>query len=827
MRFRSLLVLMFGFAISASAADPQLEQSEPLLAKKASQIYIVQMREDPIAAYRGGVNGIAATKPGSGGKIDLGADNVRQYFDHLAASHDSLLSAVGATEKVYSYCYSFNGFAAKLSPAQITALEGHADVVGIWRDELLQPHTDNSPSYLGLTGPQGPWRKGLTGEDVVIGVIDTGVWPEHPSFADVSTPRFGDGGPLIPYDDQPASWSGSDCAFGNAAYNPLDESFECNDKLLGASYFADAFMANSALIPSEYLSARDNDGHGSHTASTAGGNAQVAAEIGGVPLGTVSGMAPRARVAVYKVCWNGSFPPAGFENGCFESDSMAAIDQAVADGVDVINYSIGGASTSFSGADDIAFLFAADAGVFVATSQGNSGPGPGTTGTPAGVPWLTSVGATQDNQVFNIGLDISSTDTSVVGIKEAVEADISVPLAVTGPVTSDLVVADDGSGTTGNQACGALVNGADLAGNIALISRGSCAFSTKILSAQDAGAAGVVVFNNAGDPIVMGGDPTGIVLPAVMIGQNDGEALQATLVGGDGITATMSSDILIPKVNTVAGFSSRGPNGGAPDIIKPDIAAPGVDTLAAHTPTPNDGNVPGELFQSLNGTSMASPHVAGIGALLRQARPDWTPEMIRSALMTTARQKLNKTFGGQPADPFDMGAGLVNAQRSLNPGLVYQAGLLDYVQFLCGEPRQANIFSVAFCDAFGSIDPSDLNLPSIGIADLVGTQTITRTVTNVKNGRGTQFKADVRAPAGVDVSVTPAEISLMPGESRTFEVSFTTNAEAETDQWTFGELTWVERTQRDPIRVESQMAVRPVAASFPEEVSEVRRRGGR
>ena len=828
MSIRALIFLFSAFgSLFAAAADPVFVPSAALLEKQAAHAYIVQLRDDPISSYQGGIAGMAATRPAAGDKIDPRAANVRSYFDYLASQHDQVLADVGVSEKLHSYCYSFNGFAAKLTSNQLTALRDRDDVIRIWRDELRQPQssgaggvglpqTDNSAAYLGLNDPDGPWADGLTGEDIVIGIIDSGVWPEHPSFADVPTPELGDSGDEIPYGAPPASWNGTDCAFGNAAFNPLDASFTCNNKLLGASFFADSFLSASPLIDSEYLSARDNDGHGSHVGATAGGNNGVAASIGGETLGTVSGMAPRARIAVYKVCWNGSLPPAGFLNGCYQSDSMAAIDQAVADGVDVINYSIGGASTVFGGPDDLAFLFAADAGVFVATSQGNAGPEPGTTGTPAGVPWLTAVASIQDDQVFNIAVDITSETPGLSAEVEAIEADISVPLSDTGPVTSTLMLADDGT-AAGVQACNPLVNGADVAGNIALIQRGACNFSTKILNAQAAGAVGVIVYNNNGDPIVMGGSNVGITLPAVMIGQSDGETIADGLTSGAEVAATMSDAILISKAGTVATTSSRGPNSGSPDIIKPDIAAPGVQILAAQTPTPNDGQAPGELFQFLNGTSMSSPHIAGIGALLAQANPDWSPETVRSALMTTATQNLKKTFGDDPADPFDIGAGLVSPEAARNPGLVYQENLLGYIRFLCGEPRQSTVIPSTLCDLFGAVDPSDLNLPSIGVAELAGIQTVPRTVTNVLGETGT-FEASFDAPAGVDIEVVPDTITLGDGESATYSVNFTATGDAVADEWSFGQLTW-DHTASD-IQVTSPLAIRPVAASFPEEVRE-------
>lgn len=824
---------VFAFASMASAQSaPTLIESEALLAKRTAKVYIVQTKGEPVLGFTGDSSGMQATKPAPGEKVDSRASHVRAYRDHLKGKHDQLIGDVGG-KIVYHYVNAFNGVAANLTDPQVAKLRASAEVVSIWKDEVRQIETDTTPNFLGLNGRKGPWRQGLTGEDVIIGVIDTGVWPEHPSFADVKTPLFGDRGPKRPYGPAPDHWAGDTCDFGNTAFNPLDEPFDCNNKLLGARFFVDGFTA-AGLVPGEFLSARDNDGHGSHTGSTAGGNAKVKAEIGDEKFGRVSGMAPRARIAVYKVCWNGSNPPPGFGAGCASSDSMAAIDQAVADGVDVINFSIGGASTSFSGPDDIAFLFAADAGVFVATSQGNSGPDAGTTGTPAGVPWVTSVGALADNEVFNAGVEVSSSDASANGLFEGVEAAIGQDLGDLGMISGTLVLADDGLAPAVD-GCEPLVNGADIAGNIAMIQRGGCAFSTKFLNAQDAGAIGLVVFNNAGDPITMGGDGTGITIPGVMVSQGDGDIVANALAAGDTASAVLAADAF-SKEDTTAVFSSRGPNGGAPDIIKPDIAAPGVNILAAHTPIPNDGAVGGELFQIISGTSMSSPHVAGIGALVKQAHPDWTPAMIRSAMMTTANPFLFKSFGEVWADPFDVGAGKVRANRAFNPGLVYDADLIDYVQFLCGSTTQGQIFSTATCDALGSIDSSDLNLPSIGVSELVGSQTVTRTVTNVatKPGRHHFFGdkvlfrgAVVHMPDGVNATISPRYLHLSPGESGEYTVTFDVEEGANFNQFSFGRLAWhgiVAGDGRhdflDIVNVSSPIAVRPVQIDLPASHSE-------
>jgi len=295
----------------------------------------------------------------------------------------------------------------------------------------MQLQTDSTRKFLELNKRrEGAWRRGYTGEDVIVGVLDSGISPEHPSFADVATPRRGDRGRKIPYGPPPAGWNGGECNFGNTEFFAGDLPFECNNKLLGARFYVQGFLrggeASQVLAANSSLSARDDNGHGSAAASHAAGNYGVQAVINGEEVGddVLSGVAPRARIAAYKVCWDGPIVAADGvmddDDGCFSSDSMAAIDQAVADGVDVINFSIGGPSVSFAGADTRAFLAAAGAGVHVATSAGNSGSDRATVGTPAAVPWITAVGAINDDQ--NLALAVSvSEPANVAGNKLALE----------------------------------------------------------------------------------------------------------------------------------------------------------------------------------------------------------------------------------------------------------------------------------------------------------------------------------------------------------------------------------------------------------------------
>jgi len=781
-----------------SLSNPAMEQSA-----SSSDIYVVQMKGDPVIAYEGDIRGYKATKPGKGKKINPNSAHVKKYAAHLESQQAEVIKSVRG-EKVYNYRYAFNGFAARMTEADAIALRKRGDVVNVWKDEIRKLQTDGSMNYIGLTEGGEAWSKGLTGENVVIGSIDTGIWPEHPSFADTPTQKKGNKGPDIAYGPAPAGFSSSGCDFGPSDTNPYGFPFDCNNKVLTARCYNKGFSTGddpenvcggngSEIIWWDFQSPRDADGHGSHTASTAGGNNGVPAVVDGEFLGSISGVAPRARIAVYKVCWDGPDETVTTDDGCASSDSAAAIDQAILDGVDVINFSIGGSSNSFSGPDDIGFLFAADAGVWVATSNGNSGPGAGTVGTPSGVPWITAVGATQDDGVFSSKLTVN-TPESIAGVYDSVMAASDVTLGDTGPITDDVTLASTVTACTAD-------GPNDPISGIALVARGACSFTEKFNNVAAAGASAIIVYTYEDTPTIIMSAP-GTTIPGVMVNFVDG----MTLAGEAGVNATMEE---VSGVNRIAGFSSRGPNNGALDIIKPDLSAPGVGILAATTPW-----AAGDYYMSINGTSMASPHVAGSFALLKQAHPDWSPAIARSALMTTARNGLLKTAGDELADPFDVGAGEILPSDAVNPGLAYDVGFADYLAFSCDNNVQlVSDEDCAFLESAGfPTDGSDLNLASIGIGSLIGSQTITRTVTAVYNDNGSRiFNVSVDAPPGIDVSVSPTTMKLRKGQSADFEVTFSVTADTVMDEWTFGSLTWADKGGQYAVR--SPIAIYPTSAS--------------
>ncbi len=739
--------------------------------------YIVIMDDDPLVATLGQDN--------------LGTPAAEAMREEIEESHDAALEEVGAdaADKVNDYSNAVNGFSALISHDEANRLAARKDVRLVMPDELRQLTTDSSPKFLGLTGGGGAWKTGLTGEDVVVGVIDSGIWPEHPSFAD--------DGSYGPHPVQPLDAFRPNCEFGNTAHNPNDAPFTCNNKLLGARQMLDTYRLLIGADPDEFDSARDDDGHGTHTASTAAGNAGVEASMFGQDLGEISGIAPRARVIAYK----------GLGNlGGFGSDLADAIDQAVLDGVDVINYSVGG-GPSLTGADDIAFLFAADAGVFVATSAGNAGPGPGTIGGPASVPWLTSVGASTQKRFFQ-GKVRLHRGGKVTGASITPGTSGKLPLVDAEFAGGDLCI----PGTLDPS----------VAGKIVLCRRGAIARAGKSLAVSLAGGAGMIMYNNSDDDNLFTDTHW---VPSVHVDLTEGLKVKDYIASSSDPKAQIQTGQTSnwKHAPTMTIFSSRGPNSVAEDIIKPDITAPGMQILAGNSPFPDPGSTPpGELFQAIAGTSMSSPHVAGLFALLKQAHPDWSAAAAKSALMTSSYQKVRDNDRVSQADPFDMGAGHANPGKvtkkgsMFNPGIVYDAGFLEYLGFLCdAEPSILSPTTCPFLEVNGiPTDASDLNLASIGIAELPGTQTVIRTVTSVADKK-VKWKVKVDEPDGYDVTVTPSQMTLNPGDTATYEVTITNDGSGPLGEWRFGSLEW----RGNGYKAYSPIAVRGVAIGAPAAIS--------
>lgn len=769
------------------------------LKKYPSGRYIVTLKDDPAATYAGGISGYAATKAAAGTQLDASSATVKKYRGYLKDKQKSLLSKVGA-KALYSYTTALNGFAANLSSTEAARLAASSSVKAVTPNTLLKVQAEKSTAYLGLEGKNGVWSKlgGVTkaGKGVVVGVLDTGIAPENPSFAgsklstktSSSTPYLS--GSTVVYKKSDGKTFHSTEVTG--------EQWDASDystKIIGGHYYVDGFGQSNIGDASmgEYLSPRDGDGHGSHTSSTAAGNNGVAASVEGRDFGTISGVAPAAKISMYKVCWTGNDPTVTTDDGCATSDIVAAVDQAVTDGVDVINFSIGGgsATTVFSPSDQ-AFLNAAAAGVFVSAAGGNDGPGASTLDNAA--PWETTVAASTIP-------DYEGTVELGNGQKYA-----GASLTVTAPVSGALTLAEAnpaaGVDPTDANLCAPNSLGAAVAGTVVVCDRGVYDRVAKSAEVARAGGIGMVLVNVPGNADDVDNDFHSV--PTVHIHSSAHDAIRAYAATA-GATVTLVPDNVTSTqtpVPQIAGFSSHGPVLAAgSDVLKPDIAAPGVSILAA-TGNPQ-GGTPTYAFES--GTSMATPHVAGLAALYFGVHPKASPMEIKSALMTTATNTVGED-GADTTDPFAQGAGEVHPASYLDPGLLYLAGVKDWLRYLVGTG------DIAGSKKLTAIDGSDLNQASIAIGDFTGTQKVTRTVTAASSGA---YRASVSV-AGVKATVSPSTIVLRKGQSKTFTVTFTRTSAA-LDKWTSGFLTWKKVGSSTTVR--SPIAIHPTTVSAPESVA--------
>jgi subtilisin family serine protease len=784
-----------------TVASSTWAQAAPTNSTAAPGLYVVQFDESPLAAYIGGVNGIAATKPTSGGKLDTKSWNYDAYRKYLQSRRADTLKRARVTGKkaVFEYSATFNGVALKLTGSEVQKLRATAGVKNVYKQEILKTQTADTPKFLGLEGANGVWQKQFGGDanagaGVVVGVLDTGIWPENPSFADM--PGAG------PIED----WQG-ECVPGEEA--PF---VECNNKLIGARYYP-----MDGVTDYDFLSPRDYNGHGSHTASTAAGNHGVPATVNGDPQGNISGMAPAARLAMYKVCWE---TVSGA--GCGTSQILAAIDDAVSDGVDVINFSIGSSSQSpVLDAIELSFMNASLAGVFVAASAGNSGPGASTA--DHGSPWLTTVAAGTHDRTFekSVTLGNGTTYTSR-GYGKAVPSSPLIDAATAALPGANPVEARRCYSQRGDTpGAPPTLDPAKIAGKIVVCERGGNARTDKGWAVKNAGGVGMVMYNPTTNSVNADFQP----VPTVHVDVPTGAAIKA-YANTAGATASMAASVRkVAQAPVVAAFSSRGPSDPSQgDLLKPDILAPGVDVIAAVAPPGNHDN----NYDALSGTSMASPHIAGIAALMKQKNPNWSPAAIKSALMTTAGQTDNT--GGAirqengattaPSNPLAYGAGHVRPAAAYDPGLVYDSGVEDWLRWICGtyneigDVENAGFNCADVKAAVGEADPSDLNYASIAVGDLAAKQTIKRTVTNTTN-QASVYVPKVEAPAGYTVKVSPSVLTVLPRRSATYTVEIT-RTNAAFGQWSFGSITLADLRGHS---VRSPIALRAAPASSPLELS--------
>ena len=819
----------FAVALLAAACTAQAQTTtlpstgDTRAVRSGPKVYIVQLAGAPVATYTGNVRGLASTKPAAGGRLNSRSVAAQAYVSHLASQRAAVLARLGGkVDVLHTYSTTFNGFAAVLTPAQAAQLMTTSAVVSVVESELRHLDTTRTPDMLGESAPGGVWSqldslsRNVKGEDIIVAHIDTGFWPEDPSFGDKQNAagkpvNYSVAGTQV-YGPPPAKWVGT-CVLGEGMTAAM-----CNNKVLGARYYDADFLASGAIAAAlEYKSPRDGDGHGSHTASTSSGNSGVEiVNTSGVTTAIMSGVAPRARLAIYKVCWTATVTA---QTGCYTADTLRAIDDAVADGVDVINFSVSGTQNNYVDPVETAYLNATAAGVFVVAAAGNDGPTPNTVAHIG--PWLmTAASGTVDRAAGGGDLTLGSG---------TVNSGFS--LNFFGVTTGSLVLSNSipAAGQTVASANTCLANSLDAtlaAGKIVVCDRQTTNSSANRLIAsaevKRAGGVGMVLLNpDASTPVA-----DAHTVPTVQLASTLRAGVQ-TYAATAGATGTIGLSYNRPGIiaPVISSFSSRGPGLANLNVMKPDLTAPGSSIVAgvraSLTAAQRSSLIAGTFTPpsatgTLSGTSMATPHIAGAAAVLRQLYPTWSPAAIKSALMTsTTAVKLSG--GATDTNRWNTGSGHLAPNGAAIPSLVYNTEIADYGRFICGQSLTPPV-GIGSCATLGSIKPWNLNLPSLQAAGVVVTRTLTRKVTNVS--AATRTFVPTAALAGWDVAVTPASLTLAPGASASFDAKLTRTT-ATLGAWTFGSLAWSDGV------VSTSSALNAQALSFaaPDQATDVRSTG--
>ncbi|GLJ49904.1 hypothetical protein SUGI_1060850 [Cryptomeria japonica] len=674
----------------------------------------------------------------------------------------------------YTYDTVMQGFSALLTQSELDMLEEMPGHVLSFPDPEGNIHTTHSTEFLGLDPNSGLLPRSRFGQDVIIAILDTGIWPESPSFGDHGM------------EPVPARWKGK-CVKGTH----FDPSL-CNKKLIGARFFNKANLAKYGTVDfsKDYDSPRDFAGHGSHTSSTAGGNYVEGVNSYGYAQGTARGVAPAARIAMYKVVW------ASASERAIGSDVLAGMESAINDGADVLSLSLGFDSVTPYFKDVIALgaFAAAKKGVLVVCAAGNDGPSRKTMYNAA--PWIFTVGASTIDRTFKASLKLG--DGTVVNGSSFYYSGSDPQKGAT--ISSTPLRYDEG-----DPACNKKLEALKVNGSVLL-----CFNNTSRKIIDDAIAAGAVAL------VLVGVDTIGVTaypddtFPVAVFPPGDKGAVDAVLK-----YASLSDPVVgiqfgvtvlgFEPAPSVVEFSSRGPSFPSPNVLKPDVIAPGVNILAAWLPDTRGLN----KYYIVSGTSMSCPHVAGISALVKAVHSDWSPAAIRSALMTTSYgvDNLNHTIGdlgrnGRPATPLDLGAGQVDAQRAIDPGLVYDLSVEDYVNFLCtlnysAHQIQAMTGNEVLCSSDLDLGSDGLNYPSFTAifrknSASKSSTTFKRTITNVGDSVS-YYKVVVEAPQGLKIEVNPSSLTFM---EKFQKLNFSVTVEAEKNtRFEYGYLSWIDNNR--------------------------------
>ncbi|CAL1375518.1 unnamed protein product [Linum trigynum] len=699
------------------------------------------------------------------------ADNKAFYQSFLPIT---IASSEEGDRLLYAYNHVFTGFAARLTPKEVSNMAKKDGFVRAYPERIFHIQTTETPRFLGLQQELGFWNQSNFGRGVIIGVLDSGIAPGHPSFNDEGMPP------------PPSKWKGK-CEFNGS---------ECNNKLIGARSFDLAAKTKNGIAGSP----ADEDGHGTHTSSTAAGSFVQNADALGNAKGTAVGMAPQAHLAMYKVC--------PLEH-CAGSDILAGLDAAIHDGVDVISISLGGEPGTPMYEDTIAIgsYAAMQKGIFVSCAAGNFGPSNSTLSNEA--PWYLTVGAST--------LDRKLSVSAKLGNGEELEGE-SLSRNFGPTVAWSIFDAASINGQPTSKFCGkGALNGTDLKGKIVLCERGGgVSRVSKGMEVKSAGGAAMILVNGEADGFDTIADAH--ALPATHVSFDSAQKIRAYLNS----TSTPIASLLFKgtvagnksSAPIVASFSSRGPTLEAVGILKPDIIGPGVNILAAW-PFPLDKSTNTKsTFNVESGTSMSCPHLSGIAALLKSSHPTWSPAVIKSAMMTSAdllnregKQIVDQNL--QRADFFATGAGQVNPTRANDPGLVYDIQSDDYIPYLCGlgyTNDQVGIIAnkPVNCSQQKTQSSGQLNYPSFSVTLGGPPQTFSRTVTNIGEANSS-YIVTILHPTGVDVIVEPSNLTFAEvGQKATYTVTFTRVANSNVASgFAEGFIKWVsdKRVVRSPISV--------------------------